>query len=88
MTSKPKLIYVEWEDATSAGGWHTEDEMTDYFDNASVLIKQIGWVYKETARYLFMYSRVQDWDDRYTDGFGQLQKIPKTWIRKRRTIKL
>ena len=83
-----KLIYIEWEDAHARSGWHTEEEMESYHSGERAIVKEIGWVYKENPQYLTLYSRVIDWKEYNDTQYGLLQKIPKTWIRKRKTIKL
>lgn len=87
-----KLIYIEWEDACSAAHWQPEEELEDWSKNASPIIEQVGWVYKETSRYLILVSRqgihIYDGDTVISKSYGLAQKIPKTWIRKRKILKI
>lgn len=83
-----KLIYLEWEDAISQASWCTKDELDD-FSSEVALIRQVGWIYKETKKYLILVGRLDDRNEgEEKNGYGMLQKIPKTWIRKRKEIKL
>jgi hypothetical protein len=74
-----KLIYLEWEDAIANGAWFTLEETRYWADNASMLIQQVGWVYEETDRHILLVSRLCPTEK----TLGSIQKIPKTWIRKR-----
>lgn len=75
------LIYIEWEDAVANSSWHTESEMGEWFEKQNMIVKEVGWVWKKTDKHLAIYSRVTEWspDD---NQYGQLQKIPITWIKK------
>lgn len=81
MAQEMKLIYLEWEDATSESSWHSEHEVEQFVDSSN-LVKQVGWIYKENKEFLVLAGRMIDWSNN-DPGYGQLQKIPKTWIRKR-----
>ena len=85
-----KLVYIEWEDAIAQTGWHNEDEMEEWAKRDNMITKEVGWVYKENKTHLILVSRMLDEEtkDRNYKSFGLLQKIPKTWIRKRKIIKL
>lgn len=87
--NKLKLVYIEWNDAFSSGSWHNKTELNK-FANDVCLIKQIGWLYKETKTHIVLISRISFYipDDEKGTEYGQLQNIPKTWIKKRKTIKL
>ena len=84
-----KLIYLEWADAISSGAtWHTKSELNEWIEGSEWIIKQVGWLLKETDRYILIAAQLKP-DDRFTqEQYGHLQKIPKTWIRKRKVIKL
>lgn len=85
MGERMKLVYIEWEDAHSSNGWHTKEEFEQFINEAPVII-QIGWVFEETKRYIAIAARhapngIFTNDD--DEAYGQIQRIPKTWIRKR-----
>jgi hypothetical protein len=81
------LIYIEWQDAIANSSWSDKKEMEDWFENQSMIVSEVGWVYKATKEYIGVYSRRTDWSDSFSQ-FGLLQKIPKTWIKKIRILKL
>lgn len=83
-----KLIYIEWEDAHGRSGWHSEKEMKDYSDGERAIVREIGWIHKETKDFIVLYGRVIWWHSDDDIQYGLLQKIPKTWVRKRKVIKL
>src|SRR5690348_7379755 len=82
-----KLIYIEWEDAISNSSWHTEQELKRWANYENSIVKEVGWLYKETKKHIVLVSRQlrEDIDETESDygRFGLLQKIPKTWIQKR-----
>lgn len=83
--SKMKLVYVEWEDAIASSAWYTMREMDEFAKEDNMTIKEIGWIYKDTPRYLVLVSRLTDEivHGKEMVSYGHIQKIPKTWIRKR-----
>jgi hypothetical protein len=86
-----KLIYLEWEDAIGQSGWHTEEEFKQWATKDNTVCKQVGWVYKETKKYLILSSRLSLDNYAQKDSelqYGQLEKIPKTWIRKKKILKI
>ena len=77
-----ELTYIEWEDAIAHTGWMSESEGKKWFQKQTMTVKQVGWVVTETQKYLGIVSRMSDWGEGERE-LGQLQKIPKTWIRRR-----
>lgn len=84
-----KLIYLEWADAISSGStWIPKSELGGWINNSEWIIKQVGWILKETEEYILLTGQIKP-DDYFTEEqYGHIQKIPKTWIRKRKTIEL
>lgn len=84
-----KLIYLEWEDATASHGWHDAGSVEEFMNDYNSLIKQVGWVYAENKKYLVLASRIglgifgEDGTSPDELSYGNLQKIPKTWVRRR-----
>lgn len=67
-----KLVYIEWA------------EGDDYY------VRQTGFIIKETKRYLLLaghYNITETGGEKF-ESLGQIIKIPKTWIRKRKEIKI
>lgn len=86
LQAKNKLIYLEWEDACSLHEWRHESQLLDWANNTEYMVKQVGWLIKETKRFIFIASRFSPgntYQEIYEDQYGMLQKIPKTWVRKR-----
>ena len=86
-----KLIYLQWADATSPAEnhWREIEEAKQWAKEDDYWIEQVGWVLEENEKYILLacqksitVSGVQ------VEQFGLLQKIPKTWIRKRKNITL
>lgn len=84
-SKKMDLYYIEWEDAIAQTGWLSEEEAEKWFNEQTMVVKQIGWIVMEEENYIGVVSRMAVWDKNEVE-YGQLQKIPKTWIR--RKIKL
>ena len=79
-----KLIYIEWCDAISSGAeWTNANDLDRWIDGTEWIIKQTGWILHEDKKCLTICSQIKPEDD-FTDiQYGHLQKIPKTWIRRR-----
>jgi len=74
------LTYLEWEDAVSEASWFTEEGLKNWIASAEQLVRQVGWIVKETKNYIVLVSRLCAVGSGLQD-YGMLQKIPKTWIR-------
>lgn len=86
MSKNPKLVYIEWCDALSNSSWRSREEAEEWGDTDNWIVRNVGWLLKETKEYILFSSR---WnvESKYSDEqWGLLQKIPKTWIRKRKVL--
>lgn len=83
-----KLIYIEWADSVSSGSqWYSKEELKDWDTDDFWIVKQVGFVIKETKEFILLCSQYRPPNHFVTDGdYGHLQKIPKTWIRKRKIL--
>ena len=82
-----KLIYLEWVDAHSNASWFTESQVNEWVD-CDWTIKEAGWLIKETKEYLVFATSWKP-DDEFTEAqYCNLHKIPKTWIRYRKELKV
>lgn len=79
---EPKLIYLEWEDACAEPGWKDQAEIKEWVNQGGLMVKQCGWLLKESKTHISLASRKSDEANEWMQ-FGNLQKIPKTWIRRR-----
>ena len=80
---KMKLIYIEWEDAVANASWYTEEELRQWHQQGGVIIKEVGWLFSEEGSHITMIGRISPGEGNIYSTYGALQKIPKTWIRKR-----
>ena len=71
-----KLVYVEWVDAVSDGGW--EDDVKVDIHN----VKTVGFLIAETKDGICLASTISG------DNSNARMHIPKAWIIKRKEIKL
>ena len=85
-----KLVYIKWQDAVSNSGWFSENETGQWTETDNFcIVEQVGWVFKETPKYICLIGRITLNVPTYDCvKYGMLQKIPKTWILKRRTLKV
>ncbi len=84
-----RLIYIEWEDAIATSAWYSKEELEKWHNEDRCIVKEVGWVYKENKNYITLVSRIST-DNRFSTGvedtYGHVQKIPRTWIRKRKDL--
>jgi len=88
---KQKLIYIQWLDAHTSGGWHSENQLKDFINYEDCVCENVGWVVGEDGKNITLACRRMAWSYRNRpdeDEYGLLQKIPKTWIKKRKHLKL
>lgn len=84
---KPKLIYLEWIDAFTSSGWHDRDEIKVVNDD-EFYIKEAGWLLEENDKCMIFASSWSPETDSKVERFLNVHKIPKTWIRKRKVLKV
>ena len=78
-----KLVYIEWGDALANANWFTTEEAVRWAEESSWLIREVGWVMKETRDYIVLASTWKPEDDWTEEQVKLLQKIPKTWVKTR-----
>lgn len=79
-----KLLYIEWCDAIASGlDWTDIDVAKEWAENTDWIVCEVGWVIKETKKYIVIASTYKKEDVYTTAQFKHLMKIPKTWIKKR-----
>jgi len=86
---KYPLVYFEWCDSTSVAQWHWGEDATKWAEDSNVYVKHVGWLIDIKKDYVLIAGRLQnDWVDKFKDTcFGNLQKIPNTWIKKFKILK-
>lgn len=88
MAEKYKLVYIEWCDAIDAGtGWRTTENAKKWAKTDEWIIRQVGWVIKETKKYILICSKYNPQGKGYHDEISHCTKIPTTWIIKYKSIK-
>lgn len=89
---KYELVYLEWEDAVADSGWKTSTEVREWARKQSGLVKECGWIIEENKEWLIMASRIgpikSNNEPLEESDVGLVQKIPRTWIRKRKKLKI
>lgn len=85
---KPKLEYIEWEDAVAPqSGWKSQEACFRWAKNTVCVVKQTGWTVEDTSSYILTVSQILDWG-KETPDYSLIQRIPKSWVRLRKRIKL
>ncbi len=83
------LIYLEWADTIGCGNsWIPKSELNEWIDDSEWIIKTIGWVLREDDKFIVLAHQIKPADSFTEEQYGHIQKIPKTWIRKREIINL
>lgn len=81
------LVYIEWCDAIDGTtGWQTVKDIKEWAKSDEWIIKQVGWIMKETKKYILICSKYNPQGDGYHDMVAFPTKIPKTWIIKRKEL--
>ena len=84
---KQKLFYIQWQDAHSNSGWYSTKQLTDVINQEICIIEQIGWIVYEDKKEIHIVPRRLLWDwEGENHEYGLPQRIPKTWIMKRKRI--
>jgi hypothetical protein len=84
--SMPKWVYIEWCDAqVNSDGWKDINESLLWSQENDWIIQQVGIILNETKKYLLIAGKQNPQSDRECQ-YSEITKIPKTWIRKRKTL--
>ena len=86
MKPTKKVIYIEWIDAITNPNWMTKQETEDWTDNTDWIIRDVGWLIKETKKYIHIASGWKVADDFTEEQFVNHHKIPKGWIVKKKIL--
>ena len=79
----PKHYSITWADAESWASWHTEAGIEDVVNSETFWIEMSGWILYEDTRFIVLSTK------RSRDGlWGNVYKIPKAWVTKKKVIKL
>ena len=80
------LVYIEWCDAmANISHWMNEDDAIEWAENGEGLVKQVGWMIKETKSYRLIAGRLGQINSDSLD-LGSLFKIPTQWVKKKQII--
>lgn len=83
LIKNPKHYCVTWVDAESWAYWHTEAEVIDTINSETYWIDMSGWILFEDERFLVLSTK------RQRDGlWGNVYKIPKAWVIKKKRVNL
>jgi hypothetical protein len=87
---KYKLVYIEWEDAVddTSLDWKTKNEVFEWVKDSKWIIKQSGFILKEDKTGIVFASKMEQGNEKYEATFRGISRIPKTWIRKRKVLKV
>lgn len=84
-----KLVYIEWADAhTNTAGWRTLDEAKLWAKDTDWFIRECGWVIEDTKEYIVIATAFKPENNYEESQFLNLHKIPKTWIKVKKQIKI
>ena len=74
---KDKLVYIEWDDAASRGGWEFRDEVA----NKPYRCRSAGFLVSETKDSVVIVTNIS-----CNGKCSEAMQIPKGMIRRRRTV--
>ena len=85
---KQKLVYLQWQDAHSNGAWVSATDLEEKIGFKGFICEEIGWIIYEDEKEIHMCGRRGLWDEDQAQEYGMHQRIPKTWILKRKVFKI
>lgn len=86
LNEKPKLFLIEWHDAHSGSGWYNDDEVVKFINKEKCICSEVGWLISESKDEIVVACRRMKWKEEGDAEWGMLQKIPKSWIRKKEIL--
>ena len=88
---KQKLTYIVWQDAHSNSEWFTQEDLEETIKETACWVQEVGWIIYEDKKEIHLCSRRVSWKKKNYNNvseYGMYQRIPKTWIKKRKVIKI
>ena len=84
-----KIVSFEWKDAYGRGGWFNNDQIKQLIQKFDLWTYEAGYLVKKTKRELIICSSwlQEDSGCDQEEKFGNVQKIPMTWIRNYRVLR-
>lgn len=83
---KQKLYHVKWQDAHHNGMWMTHDMLVKEVNREMLIVENVGWIVYEDKKEIHIVSRRLTFAMEGTSEYGLHQRIPKTWILKRKLV--
>ncbi len=88
MDDKPnqqlQVVFLEWFDAFSDRGWCDQKELQEHVLDIEHWVRECGFIIREDEKsVVFCSSWVPENKPHVDNLFGNIQKIPKTWVRNR-----
>ena len=84
---KPYLAYIEWNDAIYNANWFDIDQIEQWAERSHFLIKEVGWIIKETKDYILLGCGRKEEDDFTGEQWIGVHKIPKGWVKVKKRLK-
>lgn len=81
------IYVVEWHDAHSDSAWLSNNEVEKFIKKEKCICINTGYILSETKDEIVLASRKVKWSIEGDCQWGMLQKIPKTWVLKKRRLK-
>ena len=86
MTKKPKLVRVVWHDAADKSGTWVGDTDAKAFAEVDTAIESVGFLVRETAKYLTIAADWSPEDEDDEETWGRVCKIPVGMVVERKDI--
>lgn len=78
-----RLEHIIWEDPTSKSQWMDAADITEFMEDRTFIVHSVGWVVREDDQAVGLAATINDTDE----YVGQIFRVPKSAIVKRRRIK-
>jgi hypothetical protein len=87
--TKPRLVYVEWEDAAASQDWYSVGDAQEWAEEKETeIVQSVGWIVSKTKRSLVIAAAFIPQASAGSDKYGLLLSIPRAWIIKCRNLKI
>lgn len=83
-----KIIYLEWADAHTNAGWLSKEDAKLWAERDEWIIQEVGWLVEETDKYICFATAKKPENEYDQMMLLNVHKIPKTWIKNRKTLKI
>lgn len=83
LIKNPKHYLIRWIDAESWSSWHYDEDVIDRIKSETFWVDMSGWILYEDKKFIVLATKFN-----HGGLWGNVYKISKSWVIKKKAIKI